>query len=67
MFVRVEQLYLKNTHLELPPPFFYIWLLAMLALLVVSIVIRRSCPIHARIGFLTIVVIFLIGLMEPAL
>lgn len=67
MTVELEHLYLQFPSLPGPLLPFVIWLSAMVMLLVVCIVIRRSCRIHAIIGFLTVVVVFVIGLLSPQL
>jgi hypothetical protein len=67
MCVRTEQLYSIDTRLQYPPAFYIIFLSAMVALLVVCIVIRRTYRLHSWVGCFTLVVVFIILLLMPEL
>lgn len=45
--------------------FHIIWLLAMLMLLTVSIVIRKTHPIYAKMGFITLAIVVFTIIEEP--
>jgi hypothetical protein len=57
MTIRLQILYTRSSHLQYPPAFYYILLSAIVTLLIVSIAIRRSSPIHSKFGFITLVAV----------